>query len=182
MTPRTPSRRRYVVVLAVVVVATLVLAASSWDRGGNDGPIAEGALTTTIALEGGMARLHPPGDYEDGIVSPSEAYERGYAKGPFSGGVPPDRVVLARFTDDAYGKVTATDRPATREGMQPLDAPSRIGAEGAVVDRDYVDTLVWAFLSDNRDYGFHGSAAKAFVAVIVDARSGEYLRAFASSV
>jgi hypothetical protein len=142
-------------------------------------------LNETIEFAAGRVRLEAPGNGVQASVSSNEAFQRASSVGVYAGEYPPNRIVLALYSNDDYGPDESPPGPRTdsstaeerasqseaREGQQRTSGPM----PGV---RPYFQRhLVWAFLFYNKPYN-HGRAGvipSNFV-IVVDAKTGEALQ------
>jgi hypothetical protein len=148
-------------------------------------------LGTTIEFARGTIRLEPPpADATPGVTAEG-AFQSGFLPGPYEATTPPDRVLLAAFSNDNLGQYVGTPS-SPREGtdaspearvarQEDEDAAAGDGrTAGRPNVRPYSQRrLAWVFLYEDKPYD-HGRAGviDSDFAVVVDAHTGAYVEHF----
>jgi hypothetical protein len=177
------SRRATLVLLVAVLVSSAVGVWYFSSKAGADLPDAV-PLATPLTYFDGDIRLEPPGAATP-AVSAAAAFADGFRNSPYVSNGLPDKVVLARFSDDSYGDALSTTTPSPAatpksRARTARELDSRQGSRDRRVRPYFQDRLAWVFLFVDRPHVFSGvGVVQADFAVVTDAGTGEFLRAFA---
>ena len=142
-------------------------------------------LSETVIFAAGRVRLEAPPTDAKASVTAAQAFQKTTSVGRYSGEYSPDRVVLALYSNDDFGK---DESPPSQEGQSgtPEQRASQSEARrdqqkpagpDPSVSPYFQRHLVWAFIFYNKpfDHGRAGIIDSDFV-IVVDANSGEPLQ------